>query len=399
MNAVSYAVDEIITDLGYYSPLELLLRQGRLRYTDYERWRNGEIDFICETFMGSSKRISALLESARDYVQALGFTAETYHLLAWQGEKANTQLDFCPANTAIDSSLLCTQYLRKEDVPQMDLFFDNQGVQLANDLIQALGDRDSKCSEEKLNQLEQVDPNHPLCGQGAELLLAIQKLAIQKLQQKNSLSDTKQELDYLQKQLAPLAKDVLKGQARDFMAPFWRRLASNLDAGFFDEQCPDLNAAYCYAQILLWPEVINSVHNIPQWQQYAGLFAQLAHAYYQDNQRIESIQVLCDCCWSRPEADVFLPDDDNSVQAWNKFIDLERDVKWGWQHFPAWLLFNEPGLAKHIHANSSNTASAFKALQKLLQAEQEKGEVEVDLRLQLQTAHTGVFNYFLNRQV
>jgi len=55
MNAVSYAVDEIITDLGYYRPLELLLRQGRLRYTDYESWRNGEIDFICETFMGSSK--------------------------------------------------------------------------------------------------------------------------------------------------------------------------------------------------------------------------------------------------------------------------------------------------------------------------------------------------------
>ena len=68
MNAISYAVDEIITDLGYYSPLELLLRQGRLRYTDYERWRNGEIDFISETFMGSPKRISALLESARDYV-------------------------------------------------------------------------------------------------------------------------------------------------------------------------------------------------------------------------------------------------------------------------------------------------------------------------------------------
>lgn len=394
MNAVTYAVDEIITDLGYYSPLELLLRQGRLRYTDYESWRNGEIDFICETFMGSSKRISALLESARDYVLALDFTAEAYYLLAWQGEKANTRLDFCPADNAINSDLLSTQYLRKEDVPQMDLFFDNQGVLLANDLTQALGDRDAKCSEEKLNQLEQVDPNHPLCGQGAELLLAIQKL-----QQKNSLSDTKQELDYLQKHLAPLAKDILKGASRDFMAPFWRRLVSNLETGFFDEQCPDLNAVYCYAQILLWSEVINSVYNIPQWQQNPGLFAQLAHAYYRDNQRIESIQVLCDYCWVFPQADSFLPDDNNSIQAWHKFIDLELDVKWGWQHFPAWLLFNEPGLAKHLHANSSGPASAFRALQQLLQVEQEKSEIKVDLRLKLQNAHTGVFNYFLNRQV
>lgn len=394
MNAVSYAVDEIITDLGYYSPLELLMRQGRLRYTDYERWRNGEIDFICETFMGSSKRIIALLESARDHAQALGFMAEPYHLCGWQKEKVNARLDFCPADNAIDSDLLSTQYLRKEDIPQMDLFFDNQGEQLANDLIQALGDRDIKCSEDKLNQLEQVDPNHPLCGQGAELLLAIQKL-----QQENSLSDTKRELNYLQKHLAPLAKDVLKGGARDFMAPFWRRLASKLEPGFFDEQYTDLNAVYCYAQILLWSEVINSVHSIPQWQQYTGLFAQLSHAYNRDNQRIESIQVLCDYCWLHPDAKSFLPDDNKSLQAWNKFIDLELDIKWGWQYFPAWLLFNEPGLAKHLHANSSNAASAFKALQQLLQAEQEKTEIKVDLRLKLQNAHTGIFNYFLNRQI
>jgi len=394
IKSVNYAVDEIITDLGYYSPLELLLRQRHLRYSDYERWRNGEIDFICETFMGSSKRITALLESARDYVLALGFTADTYHLSGWQGKKANTRLDFCPAVNAVHSDLLSTQYLRKEDVPQMDLFFDNQGVQTANALVQALSSRNVKGSEEKLNQLKQVDPSHPLCDQAAKLLFAIQKL-----QQTNSLCNTKQELNYLQKQLAPLAKDILKGVARDFMAPFWRRLALNLDAGFFDEQCPDLNAAYCYAQILLWSEVIDAVYDIPQWQQYADLFSQLAHAYYQNNQRIESIQVLCDYCSLYPDADSFLPDDNNSIVAWNKFIDLELDAKWGWQYFPVWLLFNEPGLAKNIQVNSSSGASAFKALQQLLQAEQIKGEAKVDLRLKLQTAHKDIFNYFLNRQV
>ena len=63
------------------------------------------------------------------------------------------------------------------------------------------------------------------------------------------------------------------------------------------------------------------------------------------------------------------------------------------------LLFNEPGLAKHIQENSPGGAPAFKALQQLLLAEQENGEVKVDLRLQLQTAHKGIFNYFLNRQV
>lgn len=394
MSTVSYIVDEIITDLGYYNPLELLLRQRHLRYSDYERWRNGEIYFICETFMGSSKRINTLLESARDYVLALDFIADTYHLSSWSGEKANDRLEFCTAVNAIHRDLLSTQYLRKENAPQMDLFFDNQGVQLANGIIHALSSRDIKGSEEKLKQLEQIEPNHALCVQGKQLLLALKKQ-----QQGNTLSDTRQELNYLQQQLAPLAKDVLKGLARDFMAPFWRRLASNLIATFYDEQNPDLNVVYCYAQILLWPEVINSIHDIPQWQQYPALFCQLSHACYQDNQRIKSIQILCDYCWLHPQADVFLPDDNKSVQAWQKFTDLDLDEKWGWQHFPAWLLFNEPGLAKHIQANSSSGVSAFKVLQQLLQAEQDKGEVNVDLRLKLQTAHPGIFNYFLNRQV
>ena len=159
MNTVNYIVDEIITDLGYYSPLELLIRQRRLRYSDYERWRNGEIDFICETFMGSSKRIITILESARDYLLAQGFTADIYHLYGWQGKKVNARLDFCPAANAIHRDLLSTQYLRKEDAPQMDLFFDNQGVQLANGFIHALSSRDVKGSEEMLKQLEQVEPD------------------------------------------------------------------------------------------------------------------------------------------------------------------------------------------------------------------------------------------------
>lgn len=393
MNTISYAVDEIITDLGYYSPLELLLRQGCLRYSDYERWRSGEVDFICETFVSTPKHIVGLLESARDYVQALGFSAETYHLFGWHGKKANVRLDFCRTNNAISSDILSTQYLRKEDQPQMDLFFDNRAVQLANGVIQALGSRNVKNSVEKLRQLEQHDAEHLLCEQGAELLSAVQKL-----QQKKSIYDVRQELNYLQQRLAPLAKNVLKGQARDFMSPFWRRLALALGTGFFDEQYPDLNAAYCYAQVLLWSEVVNSIRNIAQWQQHATLFAQLSHACYQNKQRIESIQILCDYCWLYSDQDGFPPDDNKSVIARNKFMDLELDEKWGWQQFPAWLLLNEPGLAKHIQASPSTTACAFKALQQLLLAEQEKNTLKVDLRLQLQTAHKGLFDYFLKRQ-
>ena len=384
---MTQTIDDIITELGCYNPIELLLRQGRLRYNDYERWRSGEQQFICELLMGSAKRINTLLERAKNHAVALKLTAETFQTHGWQGDKLNQPLQFCPDNSEIQTALLNTQYVRSESMPQLDLFFDNQGVQLANDLKLALSDRHAALAEEKLSQLEHADPNHSLCGQGAQLLKALQQLP------QTELKDPASELSYLQQTLSPLAKDALTDKARDFIAPFWRRLANNLRPETYQPQQAQLHPAYCYEQILDWPQVIHSIQQINNWQQHPPLFASLSHAFFHNDQRIKSIQVLCDYCWLHPQADVFMPDDFNCIQAWNQFIDEELDEKWGLQYFPAWLLLKEQGLSLHLTPLTNATPEAFLALQQLLGSN--NNEEEIQQRQQLQSAHEGVFKYYL----
>ena len=40
------AVDRLLFEQGTYTPLELLLAEGRLLYADYEAWRDGQCDYL-----------------------------------------------------------------------------------------------------------------------------------------------------------------------------------------------------------------------------------------------------------------------------------------------------------------------------------------------------------------
>lgn len=395
---ISQAVDQIIGDVGYYSPLELLLRQGRLPYADYENWRSGRLEFIDSALMGSARRINSALESARDYLLALDFSAEAAEFHGWQGARVNQLLSFCADDSEIDASLLSTQYRRKQDAPQLDLFFDNQGVQLSNELIQALRMREAALAEQRLQQLEAVDPNHPLCGQAANLLQALHRL-----QQGSDPRESAQRLDELENQLLPLASEALQGQTRDFMAAFWRDLAHRLEGEPYDEQQPRQHAGYCYSQIPLWPQVIDSIHNTSDWQQHPGLYRLLALALQQSQRRIDSIQLICDFCWQFPQLGPDFITDAHSARQYADFVDQGLDSDWGWAQFPCWLLLHESGLANHTTANQSLAGDAggypqqgplaFSLLQQLLLSD----SAELDLRARLKSAQPQIFDAFMRR--
>lgn len=389
-HGLTFDIDQIVSDLGYYSPIELLLRQGRLRYADYESWRYGQVDFIAEQLMGSAKRINKLLSDARDYILTLNFTAEPSEFYGWKGDKANQLLAFCRSGSDIDITLLNTQYQRQQSVPQLDLFFDNQGVQLANELILALAGRNAELAEQKLSQLELADPGNSLCGQGAKLLDALQRL-----EQHEDLPDPLSQLDEIKHHLLPLAKEALQGRTRDYIAPFWRQLAENMNTDSYSEDHPDLHPAYCYTQILQWPDVIDSINNTAHWRQFPSLYGLLSQARYQQDQRIESLQLACDYCWSFPQQKPAFIIDAHSLEQYSLFIDLELDEKWGWFHFPAWLLLHEPGLVAHLEVDSKYNDEAFRLLQQLLQPTQLDDQQNMELRGRLKTVHDGIFDFYL----
>ena len=57
---VQATLDQLLLEQGGYEPLDLLLAQGLLLYTDYEDWRAGELPRLEERLQGPG--VEALLE-------------------------------------------------------------------------------------------------------------------------------------------------------------------------------------------------------------------------------------------------------------------------------------------------------------------------------------------------
>ena len=67
-NEIHGVVDRLLQETGEYSPVELLLSEGRLSYADYEAWRCGTAATLAELLAGNPVRIIALLTEAGRYV-------------------------------------------------------------------------------------------------------------------------------------------------------------------------------------------------------------------------------------------------------------------------------------------------------------------------------------------
>jgi len=384
MHQIAFIVDNIISDLGYYSPIELLLRQGYLSYSHYEQWRSGEIEYLCEQIRYPD-RTEHQLNAAKTYANHQELIAEPCEVIGWQGNRQHQILSINSINCPIEASLLNTQYQRPTDNLQLDLFFDNQGVQIASDLKNALINRHDSLAKNKLKQLQTASPSNPLCQQVKQLLDVINH--------HEKLTTPVKQLEHLTNQLTPLANALLKGQSRDMLAPYWQQLAQQLKTQDYDNKQPDLHAANCYNQISSWNESIKSILNTSNWTQYSQLYHLLAQAYERDHQRIKAIQTLCEHCWKFTQSSTITLQDHHIQQAHSDFIDLEFDQTWGYHMLPSWLLIYEPGLTRHLLSNT-DSPKAFTLLQQLHLSEL-RGQKDLPQRKQLQDEHTELLSYYL----
>lgn len=113
-------VDLILFEEGKFSVLNWLLREGRLDYTDYRKWRNGEIPYLEDHFKTVIPEIIADLKIARHYAGKLKLASFT-HSFTSAGNQILHFCRCCPTNELIFS----TDYEPAQDRVQMDLFFDS----------------------------------------------------------------------------------------------------------------------------------------------------------------------------------------------------------------------------------------------------------------------------------
>jgi hypothetical protein len=387
-------VDAQLLEQGAFAPLELLFNSGRLLYSDYEGWRRREIELLDSALMGSSDKIKAELEKAIGYARRIGLVEQSQEFVAWHTESAPTDAgrNGRPLRISMDPQLqrlVGCRYIRAQNVPQLDLFFDNPVVALTNGIVQALAIRNLPDAQRQLDQLYAQAPTHADLASFDQLLAALAHLG-------HPVEEPRGELAFLG-EVTPTARRILGAQSRDFLSPLWQQLAGALAAESFNPEEPNLHRSYALSQAQDWAAVSDCIMRELNWQRSAPLCLRMVESAFHRRRRVEALAAWCHVCWgapaSAPEAVTRLRQPE-LTSLWNRFQDEEEPLSE--VDFPAWLLIQEPALvlqlAEDLAPTDAVAEESYRIVHRCLRARRARGqEEELKQRKILQTIHPALF--------
>ena len=335
---IQQAVDRLLLEQGAYSPLELLLAEGRLLYADYESWRAGESEYLDEFLFGDVQQSREFLGQGAAYALDLGLIAETFSYAKWGGSE-DRKLRFSP-DTQFDR-LFHTRYHKSAEIPQLDLFMDATGVTLVNGICVALKERDTAEARRLLERLFDADPGNSQIGDLELLVRAAEDLC-------HPVENVTAHLHTLQQELSPLASDLLGSGSRDFLAPFWQRLINALQDAPFDAEKPEMHASYPAMQLEAWGQVQRSIELESAWTEQPLLLRRYAQASGRLQQNERAACCWFRLCWEFPHQADAIGREAEPVwrHRWQRFLGLEPEL--ANQDFPAWSLLEQPVLASRL---------------------------------------------------
>jgi hypothetical protein len=387
-------VDAQLLEQGAFAALELLFNSGRLLYSDYEGWRRREIELLDSALMGSSDNIKAELQKAIGYARRIGLVEQPQEFVAWHTESAPTDAGRGgrPLRISMDPQLqrlIACRYIRAQNVPQLDLFFDNPVVALTNGIVQALATRNLPDAQRQLDQLYAQAPTHADLACFDQLLRALGHLG-------HPVESPREELAFLG-EITPTARRILGAQSRDFLSPLWQQLASAVATESFNPQEPNLHRSYALSQAQDWVAAGDSVMRELNWQRYAPLCLRVVEGAFHRRRRVEALAAWYHVCWRVPasasEAVTRLRQPELS-SLWNRFQDEEEPLSE--VDFPSWLLIQEPALvlqhAEDLPPTDTVAEAAYRIIHRCISARRaRRQEDELKQRKTLQTIHPALF--------
>ena len=394
---IQHQVDQLLLEQGEYQPLELLLREGRLHYADYEAWRNGELDSLDEALFGDPEHIQQQLSDAENYLQKRGWQAEITHYKNWRSESGNASKPLCFSENGRLNKCFHSNYYKPQDQPQLDLFSDSPATSLFNGITQSLADRKPAEARRLLEILYDTAPDHTRLGELESVVEVAESM-------ETPVEDVSAELTGLQETVVPLVETLLGKGSRNLLIPLWRRLSKALQGQAYQSTQRDLHLSYTASQAMDWEVVRNVVERVPDWQSEYVLVARHAQACEQLHLQADALQSWFYVCWQFPDAADSLESSSDHVlrQQWKAFLDLDLELPA--TAFPAWLLIRKPGLTRSLQEPGAEMLcpasyrTMFLMQQNSLnsQARLEDGEV-MTLRAQLKQQDSALFQHFLGK--
>ncbi|MGL6159231.1 hypothetical protein [Microbulbifer sp.] len=382
------AVEAQLLARGAFTSVQWLLDCGALTFAGYEDWRRGGLPTLEAAVACDRDQLLARLRGAEAAARALKLVAEPQPFYSW-GDESGRELR--PSRDAELARLLGGRWLRPQDAPQLDLFMDGGAAGSENELLQALAERQWRIAEDSYQQLCQLAPDNPHLGGYETLLLYGRHMGANA-----AVEDYEEELDALETEIAPLARDLLRDRARDYLALAWQRLATAGVAGEFDPQQPKRHPSFAWARAGDWPRVIESLRAVDGFETRPLLLARLATALWQTRRREPALLVWCHLFEVAPEFAEESAEDDRGplAELWRDFGELPEELSA--EHFSPWLLLREPGLAHHFEGTEFPTprGRATAAVCRLL-ALRARGEPETAARQALQAEAPALLKIYL----
>ena len=278
---------------------------------------------------------------------------------------------------------------------QKDLFLDTPDVQAANALVRAILSREVAAAREHLARLRQLNAEHWMLASAEVLVKAIAAPP------PAARDEALRQVEALERHWLPAASKALRSSARDFVTSLWRRVAQALDDGApFAPASPKEHASFAFWKGLDWGNVQRSVTLIPNHRSEPALLEPLAEAEWRSRNRSEALALWFRLCWLAPArfAEAMHANrvpDAALCSSWERLQDQDWQGPSTAAWLPAWMLLEEPGIARRLEPTNGSSApeQAFDALLRLKAGGANDGDIQD--RHRLQRLHPELFGCFL----
>lgn len=288
---------------------------------------------------------------------------------------------------------------------QLDLFLDGQDAFLVHEITGGLVQWDRGRAEAGLERLRHERPLHPDLPALALLITSLDSPAASPATHATVTDD----IEAMQKTLAPTARRLLGESAAAFLEPSWRLLAARATRLPFDEAHPRAHRSWLCQQYADWAAVRAAVEAESRWVGKPCLRYRLGLARHHLGEPEAAIQVWLSLCWMDPglfaRCAPTLPAAilreaweafDHSFAGDESLVDTPEVATW----FPAWLLLRHRGLVHRFRSDEvpeAGTASrAFRHLLSLLPLEsQGLSDALIRERRALRQLSPSFFRYYM----
>ena len=323
-------VEDLLAREGTFRPVDFLLKTGRLPASGLDAWRKGNPAWLDEALAGNPERIEQWLEIAHQWARKIDLEQ---HPASPPGSKGGFSRK--PGR----DRLLRTEWQKRTESDQLDLFFDNQPSTVLGELKKALADARIEDAELLLEKLYQLSPRHSRLND-AEALLDAARLPTQAMDDPAGVLARVEALE-------PLARDFFGDTAQAYLHPLWTCLAEALDAGRFDPELPQLHPSLAWSRIGRWDRVVESIVNLSDHASHPVLVERLIRARLNLDRWQAALPVLFGFCRDFPDDALdFLDRADHPVlrNECDAFFDADEDPDPAW--FPAFMLAGNPAVAR-----------------------------------------------------